>query len=186
MLSVKTILLFEYLEDMRTRLRLIATFAICFSALTLVNASASEPKVTKVLGNYGESISATASQVKFDKKGGAKILLQGQGFDETVGIYLAFCVFPPKGQTPTPCGGGINKSGVGTASFWISSNAPPYAVGLAEPFLPGGRFAKKISVSSNIGEFDCRKVRCALTVRADHLRAEDRSRDLFIPVTFSK
>ena len=58
----------------------------------------------------------------------------------------------------------------------------PYGVGLAEEFLPGGRFTKTIKVVSTIGKFDCRKVKCAITVRADHLRSEDRSFDLFIPV----
>lgn len=38
--------------------------------------------------------------------------------------------------------GGVNKAGIGDASFWISSNPPPYGVGLAEEFLPGGRFTK--------------------------------------------
>jgi hypothetical protein len=93
-------------------------------------------------------------------------------------------VIPKKGLVPTPCGGGVNKAGVGEGSFWISSNPPPYGVGLADPFNPGGRFSYKIRVSKNIGKFDCKKVRCAITVRADHLRSEDRSYDLYLPITF--
>jgi hypothetical protein len=110
------------------------------------------------------------------------IKVSGNRFDETVGIYLAFCVVPKKGQLPTPCGGGVNKAGLSEASFWISSNPPPYAIGLTEEFLPGGRFTQKVQVSKKIGKFDCTKVKCAITVRADHLRSADRSYDTFIPI----
>ena len=112
------------------------------------------------------------------------LTVTGKGFDETVGIYLAFCVVPKQGALPTPCGGGVNKSGMGAGSFWISSNPPPYGVGLATEFLPGGRFIQKVAVSRKIGKFDCTKVKCAITVRADHIREGDRSRDIFLPITF--
>jgi hypothetical protein len=116
-------------------------------------------------------------------KSGAVVTVKGNFFDETVGIYLAFCVIPAKGKAPTPCGGGVNKAGLSEASFWISSNPPPYAIGLTEEFLPGGRFTQKVKISKKIGKFDCTKVKCAITVRADHLRSNDRSSDLFIPIT---
>ena len=132
-----------------------------------------------VKGAQGQVLSVSKSIVK----SGSTVTVKGNFFDETVGIYLAFCVIPPKGQAPTPCGGGINKAGLGEASFWISSNPPPYAVGLTEEFLPGGRFTQKVKISKRIGKFDCTKVKCAITVRADHLRSNDRSSDLFIPIT---
>jgi hypothetical protein len=112
------------------------------------------------------------------------VTVTGRGFDETVGIYLAFCVVPKQGALPTPCGGGVNKSGMGAGSFWISSNPPPYGVGLATEFLPGGRFVQKVAVSRKIGKFDCKKIKCAITVRADHIRESDRTRDIFLPITF--
>ena len=131
-----------------------------------------------VKGAQGQVLSVSAKSAK----SGAMITVNGNRFDETVGIYLAFCVVPKKGQPPTPCGGGVNKAGVGEASFWISSNPPPYAVGLTEEFLPAGRFTQKVQVSKKIGNFDCTKVKCAITVRADHLRGKDRSYDMFIPI----
>jgi hypothetical protein len=131
-----------------------------------------------VKGAQGQTLSVSATTAK----NGAMIKVAGNRFDETVGIYLAFCVVPKKGQPPTPCGGGINKAGLGEASFWISSNPPPYAIGLTEEFLPGGRFTQKVQVSKSIGKFDCTKVKCAITVRADHLRSADRSYDMFIPI----
>jgi hypothetical protein len=132
-----------------------------------------------VKGAQGQVLSVSKTSVK----DGAMLTVNGKYFDETVGIYLAFCVIPPKGKAPTPCGGGVNKAGIGDASFWISSNPPPYAIGLTEEFLPGGRFTQKVKISKKIGKFDCTKIKCAITVRADHLRSNDRSSDLFIPIT---
>ena len=132
-----------------------------------------------VKGSQGQVLSVSKTTVK----SGSVVTVKGNYFDETVGIYLAFCVIPAKGKAPTPCGGGINKAGLGEASFWISSNPPPYAIGLTEEFLPAGRFTQKVKISKKIGKFDCTKVKCAVTVRADHLRSNDRSSDLFIPIT---
>lgn len=148
-------------------------------ALSLVFAvpAFSAPKV--VQGENGQTLTASTTSVK----SGAIITVTGKYFDESVGIYLGFCVVPKAGKIPTPCGGGINKDGTGDASLWISSNPPPYGAGLAEEFKPGGRFIKKLTISKMIGKFDCTKVKCAITVRADHLRSEDRSFDLFIPIT---
>jgi opacity protein-like surface antigen len=131
-----------------------------------------------VQGAQGQTLTVSA----ITAKSGAMITVSGNGFDESVGIYLAFCVVPKKGELPTPCGGGINKAGLGEASFWISSNPPPYAIGLTKEFLPGGRFTEKVQVSRKIGKFDCAKVKCAITIRADHLRGNDRSFDMFVPV----
>jgi hypothetical protein len=150
-------------------------------ALVLVISISSMPvsAATSIKGSQGQVMSVSKTTVK----SGSVVTVRGNFFDETVGIYLAFCVIPAKGKAPTPCGGGINKAGLSEASFWISSNPPPYAIGLTEEFLPGGRFTQKVKISKKIGRFDCTKVKCAITVRADHLRSNDRSSDLFIPIT---
>jgi hypothetical protein len=148
--------------------------------LIAVLLSATSPAANAVVlkGAQGQLLTVSATTAK----SGSLITVSGSRFDETVGIYLAFCVVPKKGEAPTPCGGGINKAGIGESSFWISSNPPPYAIGLTDEFLPGGRFTHKVMVSKKIGKFDCTKVKCAITVRADHLRGNDRSFDMFIPV----
>jgi hypothetical protein len=150
-------------------------------ALVLVISISSMPvsAATSIKGSQGQVMSVSKTTVK----SGSVVTVRGNFFDETVGIYLAFCVMPAKGKAPTPCGGGVNKAGLSEASFWISSNPPPYAIGLTEEFLPGGRFTQKVKISKKIGKFDCTKVKCAITVRADHLRSNDRSSDLFIPIT---
>lgn len=133
-------------------------------------------------GSHGETL--TASNTAFSKA--SVVQVNGAHFDETVGIYLAYCVMPAKGKLPTPCGGGVNKAGAAAISFWISSNPPPYGIGLAEGYLPGGRFSHALRVTQSIGKFDCRKVKCAIAIRADHTREGDRNYDMFIPITFTK
>ena len=155
-----------------------AIAALCL-AITFASTPVAQAKVTE-RGDFGQTISIKSATIT--KK--SNVTVTGKNFDETVGIYLAYCVMPKSGSAPTPCGGGINKEGIGNSSLWISSNAPPYAEGLAEPFLPGGRFSKQVLVSKKIGAFDCTKVKCAITVRADHLREGDRTHDLYIPITF--
>lgn len=147
-------------------------------ALSLLLPASAHAAVTSS-GANGASISIPQS--KFTKE--AKIIVSGRNFDETVGIYLAYCVVPKKGALPSPCGGGVNKSGTGEASYWISSNPPPYGVGLAIPFAPGGRFTESVAVTRRIGKFDCRKIKCAITVRSDHLHEGDRSHDIYIPIS---
>ena len=146
-------------------------------AITIASMPASS--AASVKGAQGQVLSVSKTSVK----DGAMLTVNGKYFDETVGIYLAFCVIPPKGKVPTPCGGGVNKAGVGDASFWISSNPPPYGDGLAIPFAPGGRFTEVVAVTRKIGKFDCRKVKCAITVRSDHLHEGDRSHDIYIPIS---
>jgi ribose/xylose/arabinose/galactoside ABC-type transport system permease subunit len=117
---------------------------------------------------------------------GDKLTITGSHFDETVGIYLALCKVVPATQLPTPCGGGMDKTGKTGSSIWISSNPPAYGVGLAKPYQPGGRFTEVIKVSPMIGKLDCRNIACAIYVRADHTRTDDRSYDLKIPIKFKK
>jgi hypothetical protein len=145
-----------------------------------INSSANAATTTTVKNPNGSSISITKNV--FTKAG--TVVVTGKGFDETVGIYLAYCVKPAAGKAPTPCGGGVNKAGIGDASYWISSNPPPYGVGLAIEYLPGGRFTQTVSVTPKIGKYDCKKVTCAITVRSDHLHEGDRTHDIFIPITF--
>jgi hypothetical protein len=153
--------------------RVVAALALMFIASTPAHAAVT------VTGTQGGKI--TISQTSFIKEMKVKVI--GKSFDETVGLYLAYCVIPKKGKAPTPCGGGVNKSGTGEASYWISSNPPPYGQGLAIPFAPGGRFAEDVAVTRKIGKFDCRKVKCAITVRSDHIHEGDRSHDIYIPIT---
>ena len=136
-----------------------------------------------ITGSHGEILNVSKST---NIKSGDKLVVTGQRFDETVGIYVALCTVVKAGILPSPCGGGIDETGATGASIWISSNPPSYGVGLAKPFLPGGRFSVSIKISPMIGKLDCRRIKCAIYVRADHTRGDDRTHDLSIPLTFKK
>lgn len=136
-----------------------------------------------VKGSAGQTL--TTSQAKQLSLAGQYVTVTGKRYDETLGIYVAMCVLNGTGKEPTPCGGGIDKSGTGGASEWVSSNPPPYGVGLAVPFSVGGSFKVRLKVGPFIGSFDCRKVKCAIVTKADHLNQDNRSADVFIPVTFA-
>ncbi|GIU85870.1 MAG: hypothetical protein KatS3mg009_0385 [Acidimicrobiia bacterium] len=115
---------------------------------------------------------------------GQVVQVSGAGYDTTKGIYVAFCVVPPPGQLPSPCGGGAGPGAEGAAR-WITSNPPPYGAGLAQPYGPGGSFSTTLVVTPTIGTVDCRATPCAVVTRNDHTRTADRSQDLVVPVTFA-
>ena len=117
---------------------------------------------------------------------GTTLTVRGRAFDETVGIYVALCVLRGANKAPTPCGGGVDKTGSSHASVWVSSNPPPYGVGLATPFGIDGKFTVKLRVGPVIGKYDCRKVRCAVVTKADHTNPDFRGADVSVPLTFKR
>ena len=112
------------------------------------------------------------------------VRVTGANFNRRVGIYLAFCEVPLRGQLPRNCAGGINLEGESQSSFWISSNPPAYAADLVMGFTKRGGFRVDIKVARFIGETDCAIKKCAILTRADHLRPTLRTADLLIPVSF--
>lgn len=146
-------------------------------------ASAAPGGTTTVTTRSG--LALTVTPVRRLPSTGANIRVVGSGYDRTVGIYVALCVVPRKGQLPSPCGGGVNTTGVDPASAWISSNPPPYGASLAVPYRKGGRFAVTLTVSPIIGDVDCRQTACAIVTRADHTRSGDRRFDVAVPVRFT-
>lgn len=134
----------------------------------------------------GEARTLSASKVNGISPQGESITVSGNGFNVEKGIYVAFCVIPAPGETPSPCGGGADLTGSAGSSVWISSNPPAYGVGLAVPYGPGGSFSVQLDVGPVIKEgFDCRVIACAIVTRADHTRLTDRTQDMVLPVSFA-
>ena len=112
------------------------------------------------------------------------VTVDGSGYDTSKGIYLAFCLIPPPGTKPSPCGGGDDRDGASGGSVWISSEVASRAAG-SQAYEDGGSFHVRMNIKAVINEnIDCRSARCAVVTRNDHLRGDDRSQDLFVPVTF--
>jgi hypothetical protein len=117
---------------------------------------------------------------------GEPVTISGTCFDVTKGIYVALCVTPLPGQVPNPCGGGMDLEGALGAAHWISSNPPPYAAGLTQPYGPGGSFTVQLRPAAALNDVvDCRRVQCAIVSRADHTRGSDRTQDVVVPVSFA-
>lgn len=162
------------------------TFTTCVIALTVMGATGNVRAGTQeVTVSDGTRTLIASSTVDLDPD--VQILrVQGTGFDITKGIYVGLCVVQPAGQQPSPCGGGIDKTGSSGSSAWISSNPPAYGVGLAVPYGDGGSFDVEITVSASINDVvDCRRVECAIVTKNDHTIIGDRSQDLIVPVTFT-
>ncbi|HEY6533124.1 MAG TPA: hypothetical protein VIY72_12515 [Acidimicrobiales bacterium] len=118
--------------------------------------------------------------------GGESVSVSGSCFDINKGIYVAFCVVPPPGAVPSPCGGGVDMAGAGGLSHWISSNPPDYGQGVATAYGPGGSFSVTMTPSVTLNAtVDCRRVSCAIVTRNDHTRTGDRSQDVIVPVSFA-
>lgn len=158
-----------------------AAFAVALmSAPTLVRAGTDEVDITD-----GTRTLIVSNSVDLDPDV-QTLRVRGSGFDVTKGIYVGLCVLQPSGQQPSPCGGGIDKTGSSGSSAWISSNPPAYGVGLAVPYGSGGSFDVEITVSAAINDaVDCRRVECAIVTKNDHTIISDRSQDLIVPVTFT-
>ena len=160
--------------------------AIVFLGILGLLTAVSLSPASAVTGQHNETF--TVSKSAKLKPGGQVITVTGEGFDTSVGIYVALCVINKNilahKAPPTPCGGGADQTGTKGASLWISSNPPTYGIGLATAYTESGGFNEKLKVGAMIGKVDCRKKSCAIAVRADHTRGDDRSYDIFIPVTF--
>jgi hypothetical protein len=165
-------------------LALISAIAVGSAGPAAAMTPAAPSGTTTVTTSSG--LSLTATPVKGLNPKGATVRVKGKGFDMTKGIYVALCVKPKKGHTPTPCAGGVNTTGKKSASYWISSNPPSYGKNLAIPYGPGGTFSVKLTFPSHIGSIDCHKVTCAIVTRADHLNSADRRFDVAIPVKFAR
>lgn len=170
----------------RARMRgtgFIAMVAGCGVATAMLSpVSAAVPAKTSANGAAGQVV--TVSRAVGLNPSGQLVTVTGRGFNPRVGIYVALCRTPTRGVRPGPCGGGVDMDGSSQSSAWVSSNPPPYGRALAQPYRPGGRFTVRINVASQIGDVDCRVESCAIVTRADHLRINDRSADVVIPVKF--
>jgi hypothetical protein len=159
-------------------LGIVATVAIGLA----LPAQAAIPAKTTAKGSAGQVV--TVTQTRALNPVGQVVTVTGRGFNPSIGVYVALCKTPVRGQRPGPCGGGVNMDGSAQASAWVSSNPPPYGRALAKPYRKGGRFTVRINVSAQIGDIDCRIESCAIVTRADHLRINERSADVVVPVKF--
>lgn len=159
------------------------SFVLTLALTTLVAEPAGAKSSKKIVkGPTGQTLTVSATNVK----NGQAVTVTGAKYNRKLGIYLAFCVVNKRGIAPSPCGGGVNASGVSQSSIWISSNPPRYGKSLAVPFSRSGGFKQKLVVSRYINDIDCAVVRCAVVTRTDHLNSNNRKADVIVPLKFKK
>lgn len=111
---------------------------------------------------------------------GTTVAVSGRGFDERAGVYVSLCAAATDAtDAPGPCAAGSGRS------TWISSTAPEATADLAVGWGPGGTFEAELELAAVIdADHDCREVACAVVVRFDDQRPDDRTGDLALPVRF--
>jgi hypothetical protein len=142
-------------------------------------------------GQIGQVLKVDAATNVDDQQ---KLTVTGHGYDLKVGIYVTFCVIPPKGKRPELCGP-FDVTGANNQAVWVSSSPPIYAIPLVKPFdtetrtvkgkkVSTGSFKVQVPATRMIGSYDCKVVKCAILTRADHTQSDNRKADVIIPVTF--
>jgi hypothetical protein len=117
---------------------------------------------------------------------GTTVTVRGTGFDVSKGVYVFVCN-QARWDANRRCVGGMNLDGSSPLSQWISSNPPGYATGLTVPFKPNGSFVVPLlvrAVDDTTNLIDCTKEQCGIVAFADHTRRDDRSQDVFVPISF--
>jgi hypothetical protein len=118
---------------------------------------------------------------------GTIVTVRGTGFDVSKGVYVFVCN-QAVWNSNRRCVGGVNVDGSSPLSQWVSSNPPGYAIGLTVPFVADGSFVVPLLVRAtddSTSLIDCTKERCGIVAFADHTRREDRSQDVFVPISFN-
>ena len=127
---------------------------------------------------------------------GEHIVVTGNGYDGSRGIYVAICVVAPAGEKPSPCIGGVPDQeqqdvAVGTLQWapsnWINDDWAWKLFGARSyDDQSSGTFTAYLEVGDPIGDgIDCRTSKCAIYTRNDHTALNDRVQDLRIPVAFA-
>ena len=117
---------------------------------------------------------------------GTTVTVRGTGFDVSKGVYVFVCN-QARWDANRRCVGGMNLDGSSPLSQWISPNPPGYATGLTVPFKPNGSFVVPLlvrAVDDTTNLIDCTKEQCGIVAFADHTRRDDRSQDVFVPISF--
>ncbi len=127
----------------------------------------------------GKTLSAAAVR---RLRRGDRLRVDGRGFDQARGVYIAVCAVPASPALPPgPC-----ASGSAGRSAWVSSNPPDYGTNLAVPYAEGGAFSVTLTLDPVVdAEHDCAAIACAIATRNDDTNPDDRSQDLLLPVSFA-
>lgn len=128
---------------------------------------------------------------------GDRLVVSGEGFDGSRGLYVAVCAVPDElDGKPGPCLGGVGSQEVEefdegvvqyAASNWINADFAWRLFG-ARAFddRDAGTFTAYLEVPPAADEnVDCAEVACGLYTRNDHTAVADRVQDLYLPLSWA-
>jgi hypothetical protein len=175
----------EGLPDMSKRSVLLRAALVTAVAATAAGLAAAPASAAP--GNATHNgLTLSASNATGLAAAGETITVTGSGYDAAKGYYVALCAVPSDysyGAKPGPCAGGDGQGGTGVGpSAWVTNSA-----GGTSPIAANGSFTTQIRIARANSGLDCgdAAVTCAIVSRRDHLSADDRTADVFIPVSFS-
>ena len=129
---------------------------------------------------------------------GDRLIVSGDGFDGSRGIYVAVCGVPDElDGKPGPCLGGVGSQEVEefeegvvqyAASNWINEAFALRLFGSRSyDDTAAGTFTAYIEVPAAADEnLDCTVEVCGLYTRNDHTATADRLQDLYVPLTWAE
>ncbi|MFZ9730300.1 MAG: hypothetical protein ACO3CX_01585 [Ilumatobacteraceae bacterium] len=146
---------------------------------TVVSTTLAPTTTTRASGVPRLSVSQTSGL----DGAGTRVTVSGTGYDVSKGVYVIVCN-QAAWTDARRCVGGVNIDGSSPVSEWVSSNPPAYAKGLTVPFANDGSFSVTLLVRATGDAIDCTKEQCGVVTFSDHTRRDDRSQDVFVPITF--
>ena len=152
-------------------------------ATTTTNAAVASTTVAPTTNRVIGSPRLTVGQTSGLDAAGTRVTVRGTGYDVTKGVYVIVCN-QAAWTDARRCVGGVNIDGSSPVSEWVSSNPPAYAKGLTVPFANDGSFSVTLLVRAIGDAIDCTKEQCGVVTFSDHTRRDDRSQDVFVPISF--
>lgn len=156
-----------------------AVSTIDVTTTTLVTTTLAPTTTVRSVGPPRLSVSQTTGL----DPAGVRVTVRGTGYDVTKGVYVIVCN-QAAWTDARRCVGGVNIDGSSPVSEWVSTNPPAYAKGLTVPFANDGSFSVTLLTRAIGDAIDCTKEQCGVVTFADHTRRDDRSQDVFVPITF--
>jgi hypothetical protein len=155
------------------------TIATTTTNAAVASTTIAPPTTNRVIG----SPRLTVGQTSGLDAAGTRVTVRGTGYDATKGVYVIVCN-QAAWTDARRCVGGVNIDGSSPVSEWVSSNPPAYAKGLTVPFANDGSFSVTLLVRAIGDAIDCTKEQCGVVTFSDHTRRDDRSQDVFVPISF--
>lgn len=169
--------------------------ALTIGLATSASAAPLTVKTRQTTTTDGDTYNLTLAAPTTLSAQGQHVPVFGAGYNTDQGIFIALCVVPdsvdvddPATYTarPTPCLG--RGAGDTSGAAHRVTNTDTGTPGITSRYGPGGSFYATLKLKPQLadGTVCDIDVKCAIVTRADFTATNDRTYDLYIPVTFRR